>query len=37
MKKKEVIIQDSFMNILLHKKFKDVEIYEIIKKAKIKS
>ena len=37
MKKKEVIIQDSFMNILLHKKFKDVAIHEIIKKAKIKS
>tara|TARA_B100001013_G_C24615667_1_gene445066 strand:- start:177 stop:737 length:561 start_codon:yes stop_codon:yes gene_type:complete len=35
MKKKEKIIQDSLMHILLDKKLKYIEIDEIIKKAKI--
>ena len=35
MKKKEKIIKDSLMHILLDKKLKYIEIDEIIKKAKI--
>ena len=37
MKKKKEKIEDSLMNILKHKKLKDIKIQEIKKKTRIKS